>query len=109
MLWGDILSDLCVGLVSGLGIIPGANIGKDYAVFETIHGSAPQIAGQNKANTTAIIQSTIMMLKFIGEKEAAEKIEYALSEVFKKCEKLTIDLGGTASTTEFTEELCKYI
>lgn len=108
-LYGDILSDLCAGLVGGLGIIPGANIGKEYAVFEAVHGSAPQIARQNKANPTALIQSAVMMLKFIGEKEAAEKIEYALSEVFRKGEKLTIDLGGVASTTEFTEEVCRYI
>lgn len=108
-LYGDILSDLCAGLVGGLGIIPGANIGEKYAVFEAVHGSAPQIAGQNKANPTAIIQSAVMMLRYIGEREAASKIEYALSEVFKSGEKLTIDLGGTASTTEFTEEICKYI
>lgn len=108
-LYGDILSDLGAGLVGGLGIIPGANIGKECAVFEAVHGSAPQIAGLNKANPTALIQSAVMMLRYIGEKEAAKTIENALSEVFRNGEKLTVDLGGTATTTEFTEEICKYI
>jgi isocitrate dehydrogenase (NAD+) len=106
-LYGDILSDLCAGLVGGLGIIPGANIGKDYAVFEAVHGSAPDIAGQNKANPTALIQSAIMMLKHIGEYDHAAKIENALSKVFIDGKVLTTDLGGTATTTEFAEEICK--
>ncbi|QAA34166.1 isocitrate dehydrogenase (NAD(+)) [Clostridium manihotivorum] len=106
-LYGDILSDLCAGLVGGLGIIPGANIGKDYAVFEAVHGSAPDIAGQNKANPTALIQSAIMMLKHIGEYDHATKIENALSKVFVEGKVLTTDLGGTATTTEFAEEICK--
>ena len=76
-LYGDILSDLCAGLVGGLGIIPGANIGKEYAVFEAVHGSAPQIANQNIANPTAIIQSSVMMLRYLGEYDAAKKIENA--------------------------------
>lgn len=108
-LYGDILSDLCSGLVGGLGIIPGANIGKDCAVFEAVHGSAPQIAGKNIANPTAIIQSAIMMLKYLGEYECANKIENALEQVFLKGKKLTIDLGGDASTEEFTEEIIKYL
>lgn len=108
-LYGDILSDLCSGLVGGLGIIPGANIGRDYAVFEAVHGSAPQIANQNIANPTAIIQSAIMMLKYLGEVEYANKIEKALEQVFLKGEKLTVDLGGNASTDEFTEEIIKYL
>ncbi|MGL6104514.1 isocitrate/isopropylmalate dehydrogenase family protein [Romboutsia sp.] len=108
-LYGDILSDLGAGLVGGLGIIPGANIGKDYAVFEAVHGSAPQIAGQNKANPTALIQSAVMMLRYLEEYECADKIEKALGEVFLKGEKLTLDLGGSASTTEFADEVCKYI
>lgn len=108
-LYGDILSDLCSGLVGGLGIIPGANIGKDYAVFEAVHGSAPQIANQNIANPTAIIQSAIMMLKYLGEVEYAKKIEFGLEQVFLKGEKLTVDLGGNASTDEFTEEIIKYL
>ena len=108
-LYGDILSDLCSGLVGGLGIIPGANIGKDVAVFEAVHGSAPQIAGQNIANPTAIIQSAVMMLKYLGEVDAAKKIEKALEEVFLKGEKLTVDLGGNSITEEFTDEIIKYI
>ena len=108
-LYGDILSDLCSGLVGGLGIIPGANIGKDVAVFEAVHGSAPQIAGQNIANPTAIIQSAVMMLKYLGEVDAAKKIEKALEEVFLKGEKLTVDLGGNSTTEEFTDEIIKYM
>ena len=108
-LYGDILSDLCSGLVGGLGIIPGANIGKDVAVFEAVHGSAPQIAGQNIANPTAIIQSAVMMLKYLGEVDAAKKIEKALEEGFLKGEKLTVDLGGNSTTEEFTDEIIKYI
>ena len=108
-LYGDILSDLCSGLVGGLGIIPGANIGKDYAVFEAVHGSAPQIANQNIANPTAIIQSAVIMLKHIKEYEAAKKIENALEEVFLKGENLTVDLGGNATTDKFTDEIIKYI
>ena len=107
--YGDILSDLCSGLVGGLGIIPGANIGKDVAVFEAVHGSAPQIAGQNIANPTAIIQSAVMMLKYLGEVDAAKKIEKALEEVFLKGEKLTVELGGNSTTEEFTDEIIKYI
>ncbi|MGL5312342.1 MAG: isocitrate/isopropylmalate dehydrogenase family protein [Peptostreptococcaceae bacterium] len=108
-LYGDILSDLGAGLVGGLGIIPGANIGEDYAVFEAVHGSAPQIAGQNKANPTALIQSAIMMLRYLGEYENALKIEKALETVFLKGNNLTADLGGNASTTAFADEICKYI
>ncbi|GFZ31870.1 isocitrate dehydrogenase [Clostridium zeae] len=105
-LYGDILSDLCAGLVGGLGIIPGANIGRDYAVFEAVHGSAPDIAGQNKANPTALIQSAIMMLRHIGEYEHADRIEAALSKVFLEGKVLTGDLGGSATTTEFAEAIC---
>ena len=106
-LYGDILSDLCSGLVGGLGIIPGANIGKECAVFEAVHGSAPQIAGKNIANPTAIIQSSVMMLRYLGEYEAAQKIEGALEKVFIKGENLTIDLGGRASTDEFADEIIR--
>lgn len=108
-LYGDILSDLCSGLVGGLGIIPGANIGKDYAIFEAVHGSAPMIAGKNIANPTAIIQSAIMMLRHLGEYDCANKIENALEQVFLKGEKLTVDLGGNSTTTEFTDEIIKYL
>lgn len=106
-LYGDILSDLCSGLVGGLGIIPGANIGKDYAVFEAVHGSAPDIAGKNIANPTAIIQSSIMMLRYIDEYDKALKIEKALKKVFMDNSKLTVDLGGNSTTDEFTEEIIK--
>lgn len=108
-LYGDILSDLCSGLVGGLGIIPGANIGKDCAVFEAVHGSAPQIAGKNMANPTALIQSAVMMLRYLGEYDCAKRIEKALETVFLKGEKLTVDLGGNATTSEFTDEIIKYL
>lgn len=108
-LYGDILSDLCAGLVGGLGIIPSANIGKDYAVFEAVHGSAPQIAGKNIANPTAIIQSSIMMLRYIGENKYADLIESAIKEVFIAGKVLTEDLGGSAKTDEFADEICRII
>lgn len=108
-LYGDILSDLGAGLVGGLGIIPSANIGEEYAVFEAVHGSAPQIAGKGIANPTAIIQSAVMMLRYLGEYDAANRIENALKKVFDDGKVKTVDLGGSASTKEFTEEICKYI
>ncbi len=108
-LYGDILSDLCAGLVGGLGIIPGANIGRDYAVFEAVHGSAPDIANQNKANPTAIIQSAVMMLRYLGEQDNAIKIENALKQVFMEGKVITCDLGGSATTQEFADEICRHI
>lgn len=101
-LYGDIVSDLCAGLIGGLGVAQGANIGQNCAVFEPVHGSAPDIKGQNKANPTALLMSAIEMLKYIGENVYAERIEKAL---FKTLEKgiCTQDLGGNASTTEFTD------
>ena len=108
-LYGDILSDLCAGLVGGLGIIPGANIGDEYAIFEAVHGSAPDIAGSGKANPTAIIQSSIMMLRRLGEYSYANKIEDSLKQVFINGNVLTADLGGTSSTEEFTNAICSYI
>lgn len=103
-LYGDIVSDLCAGLIGGLGVAQGANIGLDYAVFEPVHGSAPDIKGQNKANPTALLLSAIEMLKYIGEYSCAERIEKAL---FKTLERgiFTADLGGTASTKDFTEAI----
>lgn len=100
-LYGDIVSDLCAGLIGGLGVAQGANIGEDCAVFEPVHGSAPDIKGQNKANPTALLLSAIEMLRYIGENSYAEKIETALFKTLKSgiC---TADLGGTASTSEFT-------
>ena len=101
-LYGDIVSDLCAGLVGGLGIAQGANIGKDYAVFEPVHGSAPDIAGQDKANPTAMLMSAIEMLNFIGETTAAAKIKSAVFETLKSGIK-TADIGGNASCSEFTK------
>ncbi|WBW96919.1 isocitrate/isopropylmalate dehydrogenase family protein [Oceanirhabdus sp. W0125-5] len=106
-LYGDILSDMGAGLVGGLGLIPGANIGDEAAVFEPVHGSAPDIAGKNIANPTATILSGIMLLKYIGEKDAAEKIETALLKIFKEGKYLTPDLGGNLSTEEFTNEVIR--
>lgn len=108
-LYGDILSDLCAGLVGGIGIVPGANIGEEYAVFEAVHGSALEIAGKNIANPTALIQSAVMMLRYIGENEKAGKIESTLERVFLEGKVLTADLGGNASTSEYTDELCRKI
>jgi len=102
-LYGDILSDLCAGLVGGLGMVPGANISKDMAIFEAVHGSAPDIAGQNKANPTALMLTSAMMLDYLGEKKAAKVIVDAISEVLKEGKSLTGDLGGQSSTEEFTD------
>lgn len=106
-LYGDILSDLCAGLVGGLGIAPGANIGDECAVFEPVHGSAPKYAGQNKVNPTAIILSSVLMLKHIGETKAAEKIYKATAEVIKEGKTVTYDLGGTAGTSEMADEIIR--
>ena len=104
-LYGDIVSDLCAGLVGGLGVAPGANIGKDQAIFEAIHGSAPDIAGQNKANPTAIILSGVMMLRHLGEMEAADLIESSLIKMIGEGKYLTADLGGNTGTKEFADAL----
>lgn len=101
-LYGDIVSDLTAGLIGGLGVAQGANIGLDYAVFEPVHGSAPDIKGQNKANPTALLMSAIEMLKYIGENFYAEKIEKALFKTLADGNK-TADIGGKLSTTEFTD------
>ena len=101
-LYGDIVSDLCAGLIGGLGIAQGANIGKDYAVFEPVHGSAPDIAGMDKANPTAMLMSAIEMLNYIGEKEAAMRIKLALFATLDANIK-TADLGGNATCSEFTQ------
>jgi len=104
-LYGDIVSDLAAGLIGGLGVAQGANIGKDCAVFEAVHGSAPDIKGQNKANPTAILFSAIMMLEYINEKELANKLRNAIFAVLKEGKVLTCDLGGNSSTTEFTQAI----
>ena len=104
-LYGDILSDLCAGLVGGLGLVPGANIGEQGAVFEAVHGSAPDIAGQGIANPTALLQSSILMLRYLGEREAADKIEGAMLGVFAEGKVRTRDIGGTAKTSEFADAI----
>ena len=104
-LYGDIVSDLAAGLIGGLGVAQGANIGKDCAVFEAVHGSAPDIKGQNKANPTALLLSAVMMLEYIDEKELAQKLQNAIFAVLEEGRTLTADLGGTATTTEFTQAI----
>ena len=108
-LYGDIVSDLCAGLVGGLGVVPGANHGTDAAVFEAVHGSAPDIALKNLANPTALLLSALMMLDHTGETAAASRIRSALDAVLLKGEVRTRDLGGVASTTEFTEAICRQL
>ncbi len=102
-LYGDIVSDLTAGLVGGLGIVPGANLGMDHAVFEAVHGSAPDIAGRGVANPTALMQSAVLMLAHIGERAASLKLGKALETVYFEGKHLTCDVGGTAGTDEFTD------
>jgi isocitrate dehydrogenase (NAD+) len=104
-LYGDIVSDLCAGLVGGLGVAPGANIGTEAAVFEAVHGSAPKYAGQNKANPTALILSGVLMLRHLGEQAAAGRVETALREVIADGRRTTYDLGGDAGTSEFADAI----
>ncbi len=106
-LYGDIVSDLCAGLIGGLGVAQGANIGLEAAVFEPVHGSAPDIKGQNKANPTALLLSAIEMLKYIEQRAVAEKVEKALFKTLKEQKVVTADLNGTATTKEFTAEIIK--
>jgi isocitrate dehydrogenase (NAD+) len=106
-LYGDIVSDLCAGLIGGLGLAPGANIGEQGAVFEAVHGSAPDIAGQGIANPTALLMSAILMLSHIGEFDAANRIEKAMLDVYAEGRHLTRDLGGTAKTNEFARAICE--
>ncbi len=100
-LYGDIVSDLCAGLIGGLGLVPGANIGELGAVFEAVHGSAPDIAGQGIANPTALLQSGILMLRHLGEREAADRVEKAMLKVYAEGRVRTRDVGGTSHTDEF--------
>jgi len=104
-LYGDIVSDLCAGLVGGLGVAPGANIGTEAAVFEPVHGSAPKYAGLNKANPTALILSGVLMLRHLGEQAAAEQVETALREVIADGRRTTYDLGGDAGTSQFADAI----
>ena len=108
-LYGDIVSDLAAGLVGGLGVVPGANLGHEHALFETVHGSAPDIKGKNIANPTAMILAAVMMLDHISEKAAADNIRRALEHVLKRGESLTPDLGGSATTKKFAEAIVKEI
>ena len=104
-LYGDILSDLAAGLVGGLGVAPGANIGDDIAIFEAVHGSAPDIAGLNKANPIALLLSGVEMLKYLNMQDKASQIQNAINKVLNECTVLTEDLGGTATTIEFTQKI----
>lgn len=108
-LYGDILSDLCAGLVGGLGLAPGANIGDEIAVFEPTHGSAPKHAGKNRINPISMILSAGLMLEHIGEKEASGKIEKAVRKLIKEGRTLTYDLGGTAKTSEVGDRIAEFI
>ena len=104
-LYGDIVSDLCAGLVGGLGVAPGANIGTEAAVFEAVHGSAPKYAGQNKANPTALMLSGVLLLRHIGRQDAAERVEAAIRAVIAEGRSVTYDLGGSAGTSEFADAI----
>ena len=108
-LYGDIVSDLCAGLVGGLGVVPGANLGTDIGVFEAVHGSAPDIAGQNVANPTALLLSAVLMLRHIGEGAIADRVMAALTGVLREGRIRTRDLGGTASTTEFADAIARMV
>jgi len=102
-LYGDIISDLAAGLVGGLGVAPGANIGPQAAVFEAVHGSAPKYAGQNKANPTALMLSGVLLLRHIGQQAAAQRVEDAIRSVLAEGRSVTYDLGGTAGTSDFAD------
>lgn len=106
-LYGDILSDLIAGLVGGLGLVPGANLGKDCAIFEAVHGSAPDIAGLNIANPSALLEASILMLEYIGMQDKAILIRNSLNKTIIEGKVLTKDLGGTSSTTDFADEIIK--
>ena len=108
-LYGDILSDLAAGLVGGLGVVPGANLGDRHALFETVHGSAPDIKGKNIANPSAMIQAAVLMLRHLSEKAAANRIALALERVLMRGEVLTRDLGGSATTQKFAEAIIREI
>jgi isocitrate dehydrogenase (NAD+) len=104
-LYGDIVSDLAAGLVGGLGIVPGANMGDNHAIFEAVHGTAPDIAGKGLANPTALMQSAVLMLSHIGERDAATRLQNAIYQVYAEGKHLTGDVGGKASTAEFTDAI----
>lgn len=104
-LYGDIVSDLAAGLVGGLGIVPGANLGKDHAIFEAVHGTAPDIAGKGIANPTALMQSAVLMLAHLGERDASQSLHKAIQAVYTEGRHLTSDVGGPATTSVFTKEV----
>jgi isocitrate dehydrogenase (NAD+) len=108
-LYGDIVSDLCAAFVGGLGLVPGANLGADAAIFEAVHGSAPDIAGKDIANPTALLQSAILMLRYIDEEEAANKVQEALEKVYGEKKTLTRDVGGSSGTKAFADAVVKAI
>jgi len=108
-LYGDILSDLCAGLIGGLGLTPSANIGTDGAIFEAVHGTAPDIAGQDKANPTALLLSSVMMLRYMDLHQHADRIESAAFQVIKEGQVITGDLGGSAKCSEYTDEIIKKV
>jgi len=108
-LFGDILSDLCAGLMGGLGLAPSGNIGEDWAVFEPVHGSAPKYAGKNKVNPTATILSAAMLLEYVGERAAAEGVLSAVSRVIEEGKKVTYDLGGSATTKEMAAAIAELV
>ncbi len=102
-LYGDILSDLCSAFVGGLGLVPGANLGAECAIFEAVHGSAPDIAGQDKANPTALLQSAVLMLHHLNEPETAERVQSGIEQVYREGKTLTRDVGGSAGTKAFAD------
>ena len=108
-LYGDIISDLTAGLVGGLGIVPGANIGDDHAIFEAVHGTAPDIAGKGLANPTALMQSAVLMLAHIGERDASARLHKAIYQTYAERDHLTGDVGGNSSTTEFTDAVIRHL
>jgi isocitrate dehydrogenase (NAD+) len=108
-LYGDIISDLAAGLVGGLGIVPGANIGDHHAIFEAVHGTAPDIAGKGLANPTALMQSAVLMLAHIGERDASVRLHNAIYQVYATADHLTGDVGGKSSTTEFTDAIIRHL
>jgi isocitrate dehydrogenase (NAD+) len=106
-LYGDIVSDLAAGLVGGLGVVPSGNIGDECAIFEAVHGTAPDIAGKGLANPTALIMSAVLMLNYLGEREAATRVDAGLIKVYREGKHVTKDVGGKAGTNEFTDAVIK--
>jgi isocitrate dehydrogenase (NAD+) len=108
-LYGDIVSDLTAGLVGGLGIVPGANLGDNHAIFEAVHGTAPDIAGKGLANPTALMQSAVLMLAHLGERDASERLHAAVEAVYADGKHLTGDVGGKGSTDEFADAVIRHV